>query len=87
VACEDRADERIAACAVVKRAHEALDHRCVDAGALNDIGDDQVAARCASLRIRTHSYFPALICILQNLGSRTSGARRPVAIAVWLPHA
>jgi hypothetical protein len=40
---EDRSDKRIEAGTAVEGAHQLLDHHFVDAAALDDILDDQIA--------------------------------------------
>ena len=52
---EDRSDQRVEPGAAVEGSHQPFDHRLVDAGARDDVRDDQIAAWCAGLRV--HSSF------------------------------
>jgi hypothetical protein len=54
MACEDRPDQRIALRPLVKAPHQPIDHRLVDAGARDDLGDEEIAAGFAVLGCRAH---------------------------------
>ena len=51
---EDGTDQRIALRPLIEVTHQPIDHRFVDAGAANDIGDQEIAAGLGVLVICAH---------------------------------
>jgi hypothetical protein len=56
---EDRTSQRVEPDAAVEGAHQPFDHRFVNAGPRDDLGDDQIAAWQGGLHVWAHP-FPGL---------------------------